>query len=51
MTEQEGKGYHQGITATKTFEYEDTRSYFKYCYYWEIWYPLSEQGYQEPKGH
>ena len=33
MTEQKGKWYHQGITATESFEYENTRSDFKYCYY------------------
>ena len=34
MTEQKRKGY-QGIRATEAFEYENTRSDFNYCYYWE----------------
>ena len=33
ITEQKGKGkQHQGIKATKAFEYENTRRDFKYCY-------------------
>ena len=32
MTEQKGKGY-KVIRETETFEYENTRSDFKYCYY------------------
>ena len=36
MIKQKEKGY-QGIKATEAFEYENTRSNFKYCYYWEKW--------------
>ena len=32
MTEQKGKGY-KVTRETETFEYENTRSDFKYCYY------------------
>ena len=41
MTEQKGKGY-QGIWATETFEYKNTRKDFKYCYYWENWKTISD---------
>ena len=34
MTEQKEKGY-QGIWAIEAFEYENTRSDFKYCHYWQ----------------
>ena len=41
MTEQKEKGY-QGIRATKAFEYTNTKSGFKYCYYWEKWKTVSD---------
>ena len=41
MTEEKWKGY-KGITATEAFEYENTRSDSKYCYYWEKWKTMSD---------
>ena len=41
MMEQKGKGY-QGVRATEVFEYENTRSDFNYCYYWEKWKTMSD---------
>ena len=37
MTEQKGKGY-EGISATKTFDHENTRKNFKYVMRCAIWY-------------
>ena len=39
MTEQKEKGY-QRIRATEAFEYENTRSDFEFCFYWEKWKPM-----------
>ena len=50
MTEQKGKGY-QGIRAPEAFEYENTRSDLKHCYYREIWKTKSDyRGTKDPKG-
>ena len=41
ITKQKGKKY-QGVRATKTFEYKNTRSDFNSCYYCEKWKTLSD---------
>lgn len=40
ITEQKGKG-QQVIRTIKTFDYENTRSDFKCCDYWEKWEAIS----------
>ena len=49
MTKQKGMGY-QGIIAIQEFEYENIRSDFKCCYYWEKQYVRVQLSLPETQG-